>query len=185
MAVTGQVRLTKRDIKRAIYEGSPMMRFRWVVFAAMVGVVSERVVKSRSLAEFLVPIVFWGIVHVMVEIWLARRITRAMPDPDGEVVYSVEDEVLVVRGPASTATVAYGHLSGLIEGKTSFVLAAKDQDDVHMIKRAFSPDALERVRTILRARVKTAWGRILNDYLHLVIVIVAIVLLAYQFLPRR
>jgi hypothetical protein len=139
---------------------------------------------NRSVAEFLVPILFWGIVHVLVERSLARRIGRAMPAPDGEIVYLVEDEALVVRGPASSATVTYGQLSGLIEGKTSFVLATKDQEDVHMIKRAFSPDALERVRTILRARVKTAWGRLINDYLHLFMVLVAIVLLAYGFLPR-
>jgi hypothetical protein len=182
--IIGEARLDARRLRRAIYESSLMLRFRWLVHGALVLGVASQILSGRTnLAIGAVVIAFWIGLSTAGVHWNVRRILGELGANEGPVRYVFEAGQFTVSGPRSMTVTPYERVRSFHDGGHSFLLES-EKTGAYVLKEAFAIDDLAQLRTLLREKVKApARGRV-SDVLHLAAVIGAL-LVGLWLLARR
>jgi hypothetical protein len=158
-ATTGTIRLVLRDLLVPTIEMSWFLRLRFVSLTIFVLGAAPVLDSSDVTPPGYGIVLLCGIAYVL---WAAyvmpqlrtRRLLRSLVHSGGgDATYRFDNDHLTIEVGSTSTTTEYGALVKAQEGSTAFLLYCNPRVANIVPKRAFAPDAVARLRTLVAARV--------------------------------
>jgi hypothetical protein len=185
---TGSLELNETDLRSALLDMSGLLRAR-VAITLILAFSSFSVFAmggndgwGAKIQLLAIPMFFMGALWLTPYLSARRLLTAIARGGDKNASYRFDDESFTARTAGSTMTSAYRSLVEYREGRTAFLLYTAPNVANIVPKRAFTPEALARVRALLAAHVKPRRTRNLNKLILLYVAAIFLFLVLWQFL---
>jgi hypothetical protein len=186
--VNGSVELNEVDLRTALLDMSGLLRARvaitLILAISFAGIftMSGNEGWALKLQQLILPTVFLVVLWVSPYVSARRLLAVIAKGGDKHASYRFDDESVTLRTAGATTTIAYRSLVDYRDGRTAILLYTTPNVANIVPKRAFTPETLARVQTLLAAHVKPRSTPNLNRVIVLWLVAIFMFLVIWQFL---